>query len=437
MKKICIAPLLVILCLTFGACSKSNNESNIEVDKDADIVLNNLQKRSLKRGVSYNFQMPEDVDLLAPAVSWFYNWANDISPELDQAITAKGMDYYPMTWNGNFNKDKIRAYKQKHPNCAYLLAYNEPNLTDQANMTPAEAASIWPEVRALAQELNMKIISPAMNYGTLNGYEDPIKWLDEFFALVPLDEFDGIAIHCYMAVPSAFKSYVQMFKKYNKPIWMTEFCAWEPSIKNVSQQMKYMVDVVNYMESSPDVFRYAWFIPRTAGAIENYPFMQLLTKNKPYALSDLGKVYVHMSTQDRSVYHKLNAGIPAAHYSSLNMAETANTASWTNSINIRPTSDNVGVLEVFNFTKDLWLEYQVEMPNDGEYTLDLRYTTYIDAAIAIYSDGDLTGSIDLPDTGSEKNWNIVSKKIKLKKGQQTIRLKVTKGFTSLSWLRFR
>ncbi|NDV80021.1 glycosyl hydrolase [Dysgonomonas sp. 511] len=272
MKKL-IYCLLCAFSLSLFACSDDNGEpqgNGNGTDDGGKVDYTSVQKRSFKRGVSYNFQMLEDVALLGPGVSWFYNWGPDISNDLNNAVTPQKLDFYPMAWNGAFSESKIRAYKQAHPNCEYILAFNEPNLTDQANMTPTEAATHWPRLRALANELNMKIISPAMNYGTLANYSDPIKWLDEFFKLVPLSDIDGIAIHCYMGTPASLKSYVGLFKKYGKPIWMTEFCAWESYINNVSKQMAYMCDVLNYMECDPDIYRYAWFIPRTNGSVNSY-----------------------------------------------------------------------------------------------------------------------------------------------------------------------
>ena len=70
--------------------------------------------------------------------------------------------------------DRIRTYKATHPQCEYLLAFNEPNLTDQCNYTPQQAAVQWPRLKELADELGMKLVSPAMNYGTLGGYSDPV-----------------------------------------------------------------------------------------------------------------------------------------------------------------------------------------------------------------------------------------------------------------------
>lgn len=430
----------IILILAIGlffanlyACKKGEDR----LDEEGTVEVVNLQTRSDKRGVSYGFQMMDDVELLAPGTSWYYNWANDVSAQLDAATTAQGMKFYPMTWNGSFNKDRIRAYKAKHPDCEYILAYNEPNLTDQANMTPQQAAAIFPEVKALADELNMKIISPAMNYGTLANYHDPIKWLDEFFELIPLEYFDGIAIHCYMASPAAFKNYVRMFKKYGKPIWMTEFCAWEPNISNVNQQMRYMTDVINYMEASPDVFRYAWFIPRWSGAVDSYPFMQLLTRTTPFALTPLGEVFVNMSTFDKTIYYPARVAFSAAHYIALNSSASASQDGWQASAYVRPTTDESGVLEVYQFLPDQWIEYQIDVTKAETYKFDLRRASLRDLSLEISINGSVIKTWDLPNTEAEDNWQTSTTDLTLPQGKNILRLKVLGGNTNLNWLRFR
>ena len=181
--------------------------------------------KSAKRGVSFNFLYITDLPLLSPYISWDYNWGNTPNEDAATWFDANEMDFCPMCWNGKYDADKIRAFVAAHPNTKYLLAFNEPNLTDQANMVPSKAAELWPPVVALAKELNLKLVSPAMNYGTLAGYSDPVKWLDEFFAQpgVSIDDVYAIAIHCYMASASAVKSYVERFEKYDKPIWMTAY----------------------------------------------------------------------------------------------------------------------------------------------------------------------------------------------------------------------
>jgi len=427
--------LILISTVSFYSCSK---DDDIKKEEEEDVQIEEgAQKKSFKRGVSYNFQMLEDVALLGPGISWFYNWGPDITKELSEEVAKPGLDYYPMIWNGNFSVERISAYKRDNPECEYILAFNEPNLTDQANMTPAEAAVHWPAVKHLADSLNMKIIAPAMNYGTLANYHDPIKWLDEFFEIIPIEDVHGISIHCYMGTPASLKSYVNLFKKYNLPIWMTEFCAWESYISNITQQMNYMCDVLNYMECDPDVYRYAWFIPRWSGPVDSYPYMQLLTKTKPYELSDLGKVYVNFSTFDKETYYIQDQKIPAEHYSKLNMTESATEEGWINSVRVRPTTDEEGELELTNFLKDYWVEYQVSVPSTKEYKLDIRYAGYRAGVIEVLVDGKVSHSIDMPSTGEDDVWETITTDFEMEKGKHTIRLKMEKGSLNINWLQFR
>jgi hypothetical protein len=421
MKKI-IFPFIIALLL--AACS---GEFEYQPEQQ--------QTRSVKRGVSYNFQIPADAELLGTGVSWFYNWGPNISESVNTATQSAGMDYFPMAWNGNFNADQIRAYKAAHPECEYLLAYNEPNLTDQANMTPAQAAANWPALKSLADELNMKIISPAMNYGTLSGYSDPIVWLDEFFKLIPIDDVDGIAVHCYMGNASAMAWFLNRFSKYNKPVWLTEFCAWENNIKSVTDQMTYMSDAVNYLEAHENTVRYAWFIPRGSGVLESYPFMQLLTKSAPYQLSDLGKVYVNMSTQDKSIYYPESQKIPAEHYSSLNMAEAAAQNAFANSVRVRPTTDTEGELEIYGFLKSYWTEYQVDIQTDKKHYIEFRYAANNNSAAEIYIDGEISATCNFEATGADNVWRTILTPVRFEKGKHTIRIKISSGNIALNWLR--
>lgn len=443
MKNIFYPFLLAIMM--FGACSDSDDGKPQEPDGgkteeplDEVVTYTPIQKRSEKRGVGYSFQLPvQDTKMLGSGISWSYNWGTEISSELSSEFSKQQIDYCPMSWNANPSiASKIRNYVKAHPGCKYLLAYNEPNLTDQANMTPQEAANHWPEVCALAKELNLKIISPAMNYGTLANYSDPIKWLDEFFAIdgVSLDDIDGIAIHCYMESPSSLMNYVNMFKKYGKPIWLTEFCAWPSSGKiSVASQMSYMSEVLHFLEANPDVFRYAWFIPRGIGPKDpsTGETSNNLLPGKANALTDLGTVFVNMSTLDKTVYYTKDQVIPAEHYSSINSVEDLNSYS----AHLRPTTDVSGILDVFDLKQDQWLEYQLDIPKAGTYKLDIRYNSYRKNEIELTIDKGPAVKMELPNVDSK--WTTVSTEMKLKAGKQTLRIKVTLGNIALNWLRFK
>ena len=392
----------------------------------------NAMSKSAKRGVAFNFTNISDLPLLSPYISWDYNWANTTNDNSALWFDTNEMDYCPMCWNGNYNADNIRAYVAAHPNTKYLLAFNEPNLKDQARMTPAEAAAIWAPVVALAKELGLKLVSPAMNYGTLSGYGDPIKWLDEFFAQPEVNESDiyAISIHCYMSSVSGLKGFVQMFEKYNKPIWLTEFCAWDPVPGSVETQLSYMCNALNYLEQNDKVQRYAWFIPRTSKPVNTAPYMQLLTHDNNPQLTDAGKIYTLFSTFDKTCYLNADRLIYAGEYVALTNDATQ----------LRPNTDTQAAalagrdgLKVLNFGEGQKLTYQVAT-SEAASSISVRYSGYSNAIMNILLDGKQVNYVDLSRTGDSENWQQVSTAASVKAGKHTVELELISGSVNLSGL---
>lgn len=372
-------------------------------------------RKSAKRGVSFNFTNVQDLPLLSPAISWAYNWGNDQNSTAALWFDTNEMDFCPMCWNGNYNANKIREYVEEHPNTKYLLGFNEPNLTDQCNMTPAQAAEHWPGVVALAKELGLKLVSPAMNYGTLAGYHDPIKWLDEFFAQpgVSLNDIYAISIHCYMASPSAVKDYIKKFEKYGKPIWMTEFCAWDPVPSNVEKQMDYMCSVLNHMEQNDKVERYAWFIPRASGKVDSAPFMQLLTHGTKIELTPLGQIYTQFSSFDKDAYLPLKKGVGAHQYIALK----------NENISLR-VADNKQIY-IQSLMQGQWLDYQVNVQD--EQVLQIQYASIANSQMCIYIDGVAQMIVDLPKGADLNSVATFTTAIVPPLGNHTIRIEMMKG----------
>ena len=420
-----IIVLVLALAFVLAAC----NPADPTKPTDETNVVDQMSK-SAKRGVSFSFTQLTDLPLLSPYISWDYNWGNTPTEEAALWFDANEMDYCPMCWNGNYSADKIRAFVAAHPKTKYLLAFNEPNLKNQANMTPAQAAALWPPVVALAKELNLKLVSPAMNYGTLDGYSDPIKWLDEFFALpnVSIDDVDVIAIHCYMSSSSAVQGFVEKFEKYNKPIWMTEFCAWEPTPGSVTTQMDYMCAVLHYLEKNPKVERYAWFIPRTNDKVDSAPYMQLLTHDYPADLTELGKMYCWFSPMDKDVWLRASRPIFASEY-----VDVAN-----NAMPLRPSTDTEmiqqighGGLMITNFSAGQQLTYQVYVPETTSQ-ISVRYCGYSNSICEVLVDGESANFIDMPRNGSSTDWISASTPLPLKAGKHTITLSLFSGSCYLS-----
>ena len=417
--------IFATVVLLFAACQPPETPSPVDETNVVDVM-----PKSAKRGVAFSFTQVTDLPLMSPYISWDYNWGNTPSNDAAMWFDANEMDYCPMCWNGNYNADAIRAFVAAHPNTKYLLAFNEPNLTDQANMTPSKAAELWPPVVALAKELNLKLVSPAMNYGTLAGYSDPIKWLDEFFAQpnVDINDIYAISIHCYMSSASAVQGYVEKFEKYNKPIWMKEFCAWDPVPGSVTTQMDYMCAVLNYLEANPKVERYAWFIPRSGNKVDSPPYMQLLTHDYPADLTDLGKMYCWFSPMDKSVWLRANRPILASEY-----VAVAN-----NAMPLRPSTDTevlqqVGGkgLMITNFAAGQEIDYQLYLPA-GSKEITLRYCGYSNYICEVLVDGVSQNYIDMPRNGSSTEWIVAKAPLSISEGKHTVTLKLFSGSCYLS-----
>lgn len=387
--------------------------------RQVDESTHSEMHKSAKRGVAFNFKQVEDLPLLSPSCSWAYNWGNTQTNDAALWFDTNDMDFCPMTWNGNYNADQIRDYVKAHPKTKYLLAFNEPNLTDQANMTPAEAAARWGEVVALAKELGLQLVSPAMNYGTLSGYSDPVKWLDEFFAqpTVSVDDVCAIAVHCYMSSPSAVKNYIEMFRKYGKPVWLTEFCAWDPVPGSVESQMDYMCAVLNYLEQEPLVERYAWFIPRESKPVDSAPYMQLLTHTSPVELTDLGVLYTQFSSFDERTYLPLSNGVGAHQYIALS----------SNTISLRVAENKTPYIQ--GLQAGMWVDYQVQVTS-GE-PLQLTYATITSSQVCVYVDEVAQAIVDVPKTSDMNTWNTLNTNVVCAKGRHTVRVEMLKGVINL------
>jgi len=425
--------LIAIIITIISSCINENqNETGTYVSVSPS--------KSLKRGVSFGYQFIDDVNVLSKGISWSYNWAPSQEEIFDKVARQNAIDFCPMAWNG-IDKEVLREYVKRNPDCSYLLAINEPNLVDQANMTPKEVADKWADIKSIADELKLKVISPAMNYGTLEGYHDPITWLDEFFSLVPIDDVDAISIHCYMAHPSAVKWYVERFKKYGKPIWLTEFCAWDglnEETYTAEDQQIFMSDVINYLECEPLIERYAWFLPRGGKSENSFPYMFLLKNSSSVKLTELGKVYTQLSSMDKDLFYTLGDKVEAEHYSSINISECIGNEGWVDGPRVRVCSDaSDESLELYDFKKEQWVEYQIEAPEAGEYDFDIRYASESGAQIELNVEGLPQHTLLLSNTGDAKAWETVQAPIKLSKGKQKIRMKLKSGMMMLNWFSFR
>jgi hypothetical protein len=257
--------------------------------------------KSAKRGIAYDLASPADLAALSPGVSWWYNWSPSPNPAVPPDYAAKySMYFYPMLWSGNFNAASMVAFLKANPNIKYMLVLNEPNLTSQANMTPQAAAQLWPQYESVAAQTGVKIVGPAITWGTMPNYQDPVQWLDAFYAAYRSannnrdPQIDYIAFHWY---DYGLSDQLDRLGKYNKPFWVTEFANWHSQndgaqITTAAAQEAQMSDMVTTCESRVDVFRYAWFTGRRN---PDPHFTSLLAGDGQ--LTDVGRAYLSLPQQ--------------------------------------------------------------------------------------------------------------------------------------------
>ena len=252
--------------------------------------------KSAKRGIAYDMADPLDFAALSPGVSWWYNWSpqpNTSAPT--NYLSAYQMDFYPMIWGATYDVNAVETYLLANPTIKYLLVMNEPNLTSQSNLTPQQAAAIWPDFEAISAKTGVKIVGPAITWGTMPNYTDPVEWLDAFYAAYEAannnqqPQIDYIAFHWY---DYGLSAQLDRLTKYGKPFWVTEFANWHSQndgaqITTLAEQEAQMQDMVNTCETRTDVFRYAWFTGRVS---PDPHFSSLLGASG--VLTGLGQLYL-------------------------------------------------------------------------------------------------------------------------------------------------
>ncbi|HVK94491.1 MAG TPA: glycoside hydrolase family protein [Noviherbaspirillum sp.] len=255
---------------------------------------NSAALKSTKRGIAYGGHSSTDLAALSAGISWWYNWSP--TPEAGAAAVYNALDvaFVPMVWGGMPDANQVAA--SIPAGARHLLGFNEPNFVSQANKTPTEAAALWPVMEDIAARKNLQIGAPALNYCgdcvSEDGvtYSDPIDYMDAFLAACNGCRIDFIPVHWYACHVDALKWYIGRFKKYNKPIWVTEFaCGDNPHDQiTLTVQKDYMRAAVDYLENEPAVARYSWF----SGRNNEIPFINLLGADG--TLTELGSLYVNL-----------------------------------------------------------------------------------------------------------------------------------------------
>ncbi len=386
------------------------------------------QTKSYKRGVSYGYHTPQDMQKASENISWWYNWSSQPESGIRSRYQIFNVDFAPMAWNAS-GVNGVGTYADRDSTIKYILGFNEPNFKEQSNMTPSQAAKAWPALQKIAQKHDLKIVSPAVNYCSKEGsvfengtyYTNPFTYLDDFLKVCDTCQIDFIGLHWYGS-GNSIVSYVNTARKYKKPIWLTEFASWDYSnlVQNVSDQMKYLAGTVNFLERDPDIYRYSWFIGRTAGGIKTSPFIYLYGANG--MLTELGQLYMDIPVYDPEKKFAVPGRIECEEYYLMS------------GLFCEPTADVDGFLNVGWTDIGDWADYKISVEKSGTYSLNFRVSGENSGKIDFLIDDKLIKTIDTPATGGWQNWADVLDGIELDAGDHILRWRVRRAGFNINWI---
>jgi hypothetical protein len=213
---------------------------------------------SVKKGAALWNQSGITQALSDSGVSWFYDWAADRG-----GVTApKGVGFVPMIWGAQSVKAATLATAKE--NGSTLLAFNEPDMSGQANMTVDQALDLWPKLEAT----NLRLGAPAVAWGA----DQSGQWLDRFMTGAKQRGYrvDFIPLHWYGSdfnttdAVNQLEAYIKAtYARYHKPIWITEYSlinfSGSPKFPTASNQAAFVRASTAMLQKLSYVERYAWF----------------------------------------------------------------------------------------------------------------------------------------------------------------------------------
>ncbi|MDB5324715.1 MAG: hypothetical protein JWM57_284 [Phycisphaerales bacterium] len=264
--------------------------------------------QSAKRGVAANFLNPSDFTALNPGVSWWYNYS--VTPS--QTVPANsGMNFYPMVYNGiPSSLTSLSNYLAAGNRPLEIMTVNEPNITGQAVMTPTAAATVYKNVKAIADPYGIPVSGPQMPSGGNTGVTSTAQYLTQFYQAANANSttVTGVGTHIYDNFGGFTYNLGQAISSAGgRALNVSEFAYYDAA--SDAEQLSYLVKAVDTLENNPGVKDYAWFKERTTSSAH----IALLSPQAG-VLSALGVAYVNMPVHDADVFYRPNGRLQAERY---------------------------------------------------------------------------------------------------------------------------
>ncbi|WP_125723758.1 glycosyl hydrolase [Flavobacterium ustbae] len=350
-----------------------------------------LFAQSPKRGIAYGYHSRADMAALKPGISWWYNWSPEPDAGLIDNYESLGVEFVPMAW-GKVNDAEVSTFIRKiKPGAKYLIAFNEPNFNDGSRLTPQDAVNAWVNIEKIAAAKNLEIISASPAYNGSNNYggiSDPLVWHNQFFQLCPKCKVDYIAFHTYDNSAASVIGVTNLLKKYNKPLWITEFS--NRVTQTAAEKIAFMKQILTNFENDPDIFRYSWF----SGRIDpNWIEMKEnpLLAPESGVLRPIGTEYINVPYTSKKI------NVPGR--------ITANKHYRRKGTGLQNTSDSSTGQNVCFINSGDWNEFMLNVTEAGNYNMKFRFATLKEGKFDISVNGvKIKTDETVPLTGGYQIW---------------------------------
>lgn len=191
--------------------------------------------------------------------SWSYSWGrNDSFPFMLADHTFNPMQWGDYFWSHGSSTAPLegdRVYMQSQGKPFAFLGFNEPDHTDQANMTVARAIALWPRL----QSMDTPLVGPCPANPTH-------YWNADFYTAVNQLGYrvDYTPLHWYSSPNSNnfINKIKELYVLYGRPVWVTEFSSvrWSgTSTWTHATNYNFMAEFLWRAENLPELARYSHF----------------------------------------------------------------------------------------------------------------------------------------------------------------------------------
>ena len=187
---------------------------------------------------------------------WGYDWHYDPNK-------FPGMYMASMVWSGSavgyeLTGDFYIAGRK------VVFGFNEPDQSNQSNMTPYEGAVNW-----FALEVSCPtcyFVSPAPSQMDVDWLRRWIEEYEDLYGVTP--RFDAIGAHCY-ATTGKCQDFLQesrvLAQEYGVPVWVTEFACLPMGKDDIPRQAQNLAILVEWMDQQDWIEYWAYFIMTCSG----------------------------------------------------------------------------------------------------------------------------------------------------------------------------